>query len=106
MQTVAADTVIIGGGSAGCALAARLSADQTRQVVLIEAGPDDREHKPQVWNFHTEPDANMANRGSRWPRGKALGGSSTRNGLIAIRGQREDYDDWMAAGCVGWGWED
>jgi choline dehydrogenase len=120
MQTIQGDTVIIGGGSAGCAMAARLSANSTRQVILFEAGPDDQNlmrrvisRQPQMtgdprfdWNFFTEPDPNMANRQLRWPRGKVLGGSSTINGLIAIRGHRDDYNRWEAMGCAGWGWKD
>jgi choline dehydrogenase len=120
METIQADILIIGGGSAGCALAARLSADPRRQVVLLEAGPDDCSTLRRVmagkfqmtgdrrfdWHYMTEPDPNMANRPRVWPRGKALGGSSTINGLIAIRGQREDYDSWAAMGCSGWGWGD
>lgn len=106
MQTIAGDTVIVGAGSAGCALAARLSEDGTRQVILIEAGPDDQRQMPLVWSYFTEPDDSMVDRERYWPRGKAVGGSSTVNGLIAIRGQPQDYDDWVAAGCVGWGWDD
>jgi choline dehydrogenase len=118
-ETLAADTIIIGGGSAGCALAARLSADPKRQVILLEAGPRNRSPLFQLtaakilrrgatcdWGYLTEPDPNMANRPRYWPRGKVLGGSSAINGLIAIRGHRDDYDRWAAMGCPGWSWQE
>ncbi len=120
METIECDSLIIGGGSAGCVLASRLSADANRQVILIEAGPTEHSSigralsgKFQMtgdprfdWRFMTEPDSNMANRRLYWPRGKVLGGSSTINGLIAIRGHRDDYDAWAAMGCTGWSWKD
>jgi choline dehydrogenase len=120
METIQGDTLIIGAGSAGCALAARLSADPKRQVILFEGGPDNRSPMRRAmsgkfkmtgdprfdWCFLTEPDPHMANRRLAWPRGKVLGGSSAINGLIAIRGHRDDYDGWAAMGCVGWGWKD
>lgn len=120
MESIEGDTLIIGGGSAGCALAARLSADPNRQVVLFEAGPNDRNPilraasgrfsmsgDPRFdWLFMTEPEPSTANRPRHWPRGKVLGGSSTINGLIANRGHRDDYDGWEAMGGIGWGWKD
>jgi choline dehydrogenase len=120
MESIQGDTLIVGGGSAGCALAARLSADPGRQVILIEAGPDDQKVLPRLlsgkfsmtgdrrfdWLYYTEADPNMADRPRYWPRGKVLGGSSTVNGMIAVRGHRDDYDDWAAAGCAGWAWKD
>jgi choline dehydrogenase len=120
METIEGDTLIIGGGSAGCVLAARMSADPNRRVILFEAGPEDRHLALRClsgkfhmtgearfdWRFMTEPDPNTANRRLVWPRGKVLGGSSAINGLIATRGHRDDYDGWQAAGCAGWAWND
>jgi choline dehydrogenase len=114
------DTIIVGAGSAGCAIAARLSAEPSRRVLLLEAGPSDRHLMLRVpsgnfqiigdkrfdWCLWTEPEPNMANRRLQWPRGKVLGGSSAINGLIAIRGHRDDYEAWKASGCDGWGWSD
>ena len=116
----AVDYIVVGAGSAGCVLANRLSANGKHTVCLLEAGPPDRSpwihipigygktmfHKVLNWGYYTEPDPNMLNRRIYWPRGRTLGGSSAINGLIYIRGQRRDYDDWAAAGNPGWNWED
>ncbi len=114
------DYVIVGGGTAGCVLANRLSADGRFQVALIEAGPRDRNpwiHIPigyaktmfnprYNWGFNTEPEPELNDRRIHWPRGRVLGGSSSINGLIYIRGQAADYDQWEALGNPGWGWRD
>jgi choline dehydrogenase len=114
------DYIVLGAGSAGCAVAGRLSQDGKSSVLLIEAGQDARKlvnrmpagsltlmPNPQFnWLYGTEPDPSINDRVSAWPAGRGLGGSSGINGTVYTRGGRHDYDDWAAAGCAGWSWDD
>lgn len=115
------DYVIIGGGSAGCVLAARLSEDPAARVCLLEAGGANKELMVRMpagvgglirakgkhnWGFWTEPEPHLDNRRLWWPRGRGLGGSSSINGMVYTRGHPQDYDEWRQMGLAGWSWDD
>lgn len=112
------DYIVVGGGSSGCAVAARL-ADAGKRVLLLEAGPRDNHpfvHMPATfarvigsrrsWLYQTEPQPHAAGRRMTVPQGRTLGGGSAINAMVYIRGHASDYDGWRDAGCPGWGWDD
>ncbi|MDB5860501.1 MAG: hypothetical protein JWQ76_4190 [Ramlibacter sp.] len=120
MSDTTFDYIIVGAGTAGCLLANRLSSDPTKRVLLIEAGPRDDYHWIHIpvgylycignartdWLYNTEPDAGLNGRTLRYPRGKTLGGSSSINGMIYMRGQARDYDGWaQRVGDANWTWD-
>lgn len=119
MSPTSYDYVIVGAGTAGCALAHRLSADPARRVLLLEAGPADRDwkiHAPAAfpklfrgkldWNYTTDEEEALDHRRLYWPRGRVLGGCSSINAMLYIRGHHQDYDHWRDLGNPGWGWDD
>ena len=120
MDSAEFDYVIVGAGSAGSVLAERLSADGRHRVLVLEAGGTDRRFYVQLplgygklfydpavnWMYRAEPDPGLAGQSDHWPRGKILGGCSSINGMLYLRGQAADYDGWRQMGLTRWGWDD
>ena len=119
-EAISFDYVIVGAGSAGCVLANRLSVDPTARVLMLEAGGPDNYHWIRIpvgylycmnnprtdWCFQTEPLTGLGGRVMNYPRGKVIGGCSSINGMVYMRGQKRDYDQWRQFGNVGWGSDD
>ncbi|MDX6637406.1 MAG: choline dehydrogenase, partial [Solirubrobacterales bacterium] len=113
------DYVVVGAGSAGCAIAGRLSEDPEARVLVIEAGGRDRSPNIKIpaafskqfktkldWDYASGPEPHLGGRMLYVPRGRSLGGSSSMNAMMYVRGRPLDYDGWQEAGCEGWGYED
>lgn len=119
-MTAEFDYIILGAGSAGSIVASRLTENASVRILLLEAGPTDSKpsinvplgyamnfRNPKInWMYESEPVPGLGGRRTYVPRGKVLGGSGSINGMIYLRGAADDFDDWKAAGCTGWGWDD
>ena len=119
-RTETVDYCIVGAGPAGCVLASRLSEDGQSSVMLLEAGPRDSHpfiHIPAAfifvynnarynWRYQSEPEPTLNNRSLVITQGKVLGGSSSINGMLHVRGQKEEFDDWAQSGCTGWSYDE